>query len=99
MTKIRSTLAACPPGGAILRNEIRMLARIQHPGVPENLQPLPRRVVHEEEVHAIIHREAADADHLAVAAVVSEHEFVRAGDFAGSPSLRRDAGDTASHFP
>lgn len=68
------------PSGTFLRGETGALARVEHFGVAENLETLARRVVHEQEARAVIHREAANADHLPVAAVVGEHEFARAGD-------------------
>ena len=58
-------------------DEVGTVAGVQHFGVPENLQSLARLVIHEEEADAIVHRKAADTDHLPVAPVVGEADLLR----------------------
>ena len=56
--------------------EIRMVAGVEDLGMPQDLETLPVRVVHQEEGNAIPGRKAAHADHLAVSTVVSEANLI-----------------------
>ena len=55
-------------------DQLRMHAGILHAGVPQDLQPRAVRVVHEEQHDAVIRRDIAGREHLAISAIVGEGE-------------------------
>lgn len=58
-------------------DEVGVLARVEHAGVAEDLQPRAMRVVHEEEADAVVDGEVAGREELAIALVIGEAELRR----------------------
>lgn len=73
-------LGGMASGRGGLRVGIGMTACVQHFGVTENFLMPARRVIHGKEAPPVLYREAAESDHLPVAAVIGELEFVPPGD-------------------
>ena len=72
-------------GGGEFRGEVGLGLQIMRAQMGEDLQPSPARIIDQDQSHAIIGRDVAEADILAVAAIVGEPSVV-------SSSTRRKPG-------
>ena len=67
------------------RDELGMFSCVLDPGMADDLQPRPVRIIHQEQGHAIVDGEVAGGEQLAVALVIGKGELRRIDHAQKSP--------------